>query len=258
MFKLEVKQASTASKFGMQGLTLGYLAQLGAFQEHWDGVYPEEFPFDPSVPNSKGKRLETFASYVGKEKGRQAILTKAKGVGGMSASVLESIVRVVSALPEGVEQAEQPINEMFGLLSSPDWHSLLDVTKCTENDRDITLLLLASTMTRDAIRRAPANGQAVHNNDVRYMDADVGIFTLLKSLSPEVSRRMERWGLQLSQLYIDFFRLLGEHVGCQVWEKKASVSEAQIRAIIWGLTLMTPVRLNYGAMSNLWVRSERT
>lgn len=247
-----------ASKFGMQGLTLGYLAQINTLQEKWDGVHPEEFPFDPTTHNSRGKLLETFESYVGKEKGRQQILTKAKGVGGISASFLESLVRVITALPERVELEDQPINAMLSILSGNDWGSRLDMSKCSEYDRELVLLLLTSTITRSRVRRRPVPEQAVHYQDVWYMDSDVGIFTMLKNLPLEISRRMERWGLQISQHYIDFFRLLGEHVGVQVWEKKASVSETQIRSIIWSLTLMIPATVSYGAMSDLWVRAERS
>lgn len=241
-FALSQQAATDIGRRSKEFIMLGILGQIEKLQEEWDGRVPEDLPFDPEIPTAGGKAYETITSFIAREKGRQQVMSITGGAK-VCVALYESLARVISASPKDIEYQQHPRQR---LLLAIDDNELAD-DKCTVHDSAIVRQMLLVTQYRIDTKLTLKD---------RYGGRDTDLLKQLRDKTcPEVSTRLERWGMQIAQLYIDFLRTIGELAANQLWEKKATLDEAMLRRILRDIGLITRYPLPYETMSDICDRT---
>lgn len=216
-----------------RAILLGFLGAVDELQVVWEGE--GDMPFDPATANGQGKPIETLDSFLSEEKGHFAPVTMSAAVALIGAACLDSLVRVVSALPPGLEFQEHALQMVEG--------SIRPGGDVTEADKDIVV-----HMFRLFHSKHMANKQL--GRVYRYGSVDTQVLTALKKSG--AAPRLEAWGQQVAQVFVDFCRHIGETLALFSWEKKTGLSEAFLVS-----TLRSLVHINMFPVSEEMVSRAR-
>lgn len=249
--RLEGKEREEAARLARKALNFGVLGGIGKLQAEWDGEDPQTFPYDSEVPGANGKAYESLETHFSQgAKGRNAVMGIAPGAASLGAAALECVIRVIAALPGGLGGNANPLQALHSLLSAPDWQTHLSAVDSITVDREMVLQMLALYAAKyTAI-------QTLGVAPYRYGVLDMDVLKLMQKV-PATGGRLERWGPQLAQMYIDFLRHIGEQAALHHWEKRISLTEAFARAEIRALPTLTRIPLSYDALTELRRRSEK-
>lgn len=244
IFCLDEQTASKVPAATKKSLKLGILGEIAHLTDEWQGEYPETLPFDADVVQAGGKVFETLASFTAGTKGTKdpiSINTEACNTG---ISVLESIARVLLSCEPGIGMSEKPFAALAehikacktGLRRSPT---------CEAADLQIVMLVIATRGFRARVGRAARP----------YAGVDQQVLDILTRISG-LKGRLDRWGYQVAQLFVDFYRTIGELAVQDSWEKRATLNEQVVFSKIRHLVYFYPdYQLGDDAFKSLWVRA---
>lgn len=243
----DTKTWKLAVRLARRGCMLGTLGRITEEQEQWEPeMYPFNFPYDPEDPDRVGKTpYETLQSFLTGVKGRSPVVT-ISGAHFTGAALLESLARVLTALPLGLglAYAPDPLTALAGAIRAP--RPNLDMQRCTAADCEFVGQMIAI----HRIRQACQGGKRVD----RYGGLDLEVLSLLNRVGEEFPQRLERWGTHIAQMFVDFVRHLGDLAACQVWEKRSTVTAVMVRGFLRAMPYTTREPLSAEAMSDLALR----
>lgn len=223
-------------------LSLGILAEIEQLQDAWDGVRPVDMPFDPDTVHPGGSKfltLDGFVQRARKCKDPVAIKSVACNTG---ISVFESLVRVLLCCGPDVGMCEKPFARLADSIRS--WQASGEFG-CQAADLEVVMLMIATRGFRCSAGRIARP----------YAGVDQGILDCLNRI-PNVKTRLERWGFQVAQLFVDFFRTIGELSVMHAWEKRATLSEEGVYSAIRTIGFFYPeYALSEDAITSIWTRA---
>lgn len=216
----EDKLRPVFGRVARRAIILGFLGAVDELQVVWEGE--GDMPFDPTTTNGQGKPIETLDSFLNEEKGHFVPVTMSAAVAAIGVACLDSLVRVVTALPPGLEFQEHAMQMVEG--------SIRVGGDVTEADKDIVIhmfrLFHSKHMANKQLGRA-----------YRYGSVDTQVLTALKKSG--AAPRLEAWGQQVAQVFVDFCRHIGETLALYSWEKKTGLSEAFLVSTLRSLVHIT-------------------
>jgi hypothetical protein len=247
-FTFDTKTWKTAVQRSKHGIMLGILGRIGEEQEQWEPeMFPFDFPYDPDDPDRAGKTpYETLQTFLTGVKGRSPVVT-VSGAQITGAALLESLARVLTALPLGLGLAysPDPLTALADAIRAP--RPNVDLRLCTAADCEFVGQMIAI----HRIRQHCLGGKRVD----RYGGQDLEVLTLLKRIGGAFPQRLERWGTLIAQMFVDFVRHLGDLAACQVWEKRTTVTATMLRGFLRAMPYTTQEPLSAEAMSDLALRA---
>ena len=216
-------------------ITLGALTRLQELQDAWDGITPSKLPFDPEEP-VKEKFYETLESFMHKDSGFTSVMPVVKA-GGFGADAFESLARVVVSMPANLEYQDRPLFTMVKMLKAGNYNR----NTCTESDVEFVLqLVIYRTTCHNLASERGGGGSAMP-----YAGFDCQLLDYMRKKMPvEFTSRLEKWGLNLAQLFVDFFRHMGEYAMNFHFEKRIVFDRAFIAGFLRNMPLVTrmPIR----------------
>ena len=234
--------AAAVSRVAKGAFTLGVLSRLTMLQDEWDNI-PENLPYDP-CDDSKAKNYETLESFLKSEKNRMSVMPVSRGLP-VAVAMFESLVRVVSGLPPNTEYSERPIKAMFEAIVN----KTLDMGCCTEYDCDIVKQIVLLRSVRGVLGMSKVTP---------YGKYDSQLYDHMKKKMPQsFASRLEKWGLSLAQLFIDFLRSIGEIAMNYHWSKRVVFDEHFVGGVLRTLPLMTHVLVSPTTVDDILARSSK-
>ena len=242
LVSLSAELAAAVATKTKECLKLGTLGMVGELQEQWDGARPEVLPYEGLDDASVQRPYTTLQSFTVKEKGTKdpvSINSKAPQIG---IAVFESLVRVLlSCTPTpGVSPLSGLAAQIAG---GPAAHC-----KHGHDDGQIVQLMIVMQGHRVQTKRTA---------NALYVGLDQTILTLLNK-APGLSPKLDGWGFHLAQLYVDFFRSLGELAAMDCWEKHQTLTEYVILSKLRTLGYMWPqFRLSEDTLTSICERGKK-
>jgi len=249
-YLLSDKKWAAVANLSKKFYTLGILEVLGALQEAWDctAAYPPEMPYSDSEPDDNGRVFETLDEFLTgkKAEGTKSVAAVSKDAGQVGAAIFASLVRAILSLPPGIEFMGDPVEQMLAHLAAvcDNQPTALarDVGACTAADREIVVQMIL-------VHRIKKAYNTTHRIPCHYGKFGDQMLKQLKD-TPAASR-LGNWGAQLSDIYIDFFRHIGEVFAGHLWEHKQTFTTAFVLGTIRSLPKTTQRPLPQGAITAL-------
>jgi hypothetical protein len=240
MFSFTDKESTDSTKQNRRCFMAGLCKGIHDLQAEWDSV-PIDMPFDPSVPVPGTAAVLRYYEnpgtvYQKRSTGKSPVLVQ--GGDFCFIPVLESFIRVVIA--HGLV-GDKPFASIWHQLSNKS----LPCVMYTNPDREIVLQIISINMWRSKTGKAKED---------KYSGMDTEVLHFLKLMAP-LSSKLDRWGIKMAQLYIDFVRWFGEMTAVSCWEKKTNFDEAQFRYLMRMSALITGVSVSEETMNDIYSRS---
>lgn len=240
LFSIDADSAGRVANITKGIFVLGTVEKIAELQDNWVGEGAP--PID--VEAADGKPHTTVDSLATKTKGHKdpvSINAKAPCVG---IAFIESLVRVLLACPSEILVPGAQLLQNIGTALTQNL-SLDVLSNTTSEDRQIVLLMIAMKGHRVQSKRISPN----------YLGLDKAILKLLV-LIPDLSRRLDACGHVIAQLYVDFFRCIGELSALDNWEKKTTLTEEVARAKLRTMGYFVPAfALDAETLDSIWQRS---
>ena len=228
-----------------QSLLLGVHAEIDKLREGWNGEYPQKMPFDPDEVQTNGKRYSTLHTFSQNEKGFKDPVPINTAACNTGISALESLVRVLLGCEDSIGMSEKPFADLAQHVQS----SIEGVApaSCTNEDLCIVRMMIGIRGFRCQKGRAARP----------YFGTDQTVLNVLNKV-PDLKSRLERWGFQVAQLFVDVYRTIGEMSALDCWEKRATLTEEVVFAKLRLVGFFYPsVQLDADAFHSLWKRATK-
>ena len=235
-----VKAILPATKRSMQ---LGVHGEIQELQEGWNAEYPKKMPFDPDEVQTNGKRYGTLHTFSRNEKGFKDPVSISPAACITGISLFESLVRVLLSCYSFIGLSEKP----FAVLAEHVQSSIEGVApaSCTNEDLCIVRMMIGIRGFRCQ------NGRAARP----YCGTDQTVLNVLNKV-PGLKSRLEWWGFQVAQLFVDVYRTIGEMSALDCWEKSAMLTEKVVFAKLRLVGFFYPsIQLDADAFHSLWKRA---
>lgn len=228
-----------------QCLLLGVHGEIDSLREEWNGEYPEKMPFDPDEVQTNGKYYSTLHRFSQNEKGFKDPVSINTAACNTGISLLESLVRVLLSCYPSIGLSEKPFAGLAEYVQS----SIEGVApaSCTNEDLCIVRMMIGIRGFRCK------NGRAARP----YCGTDQTVLNVLNKV-PDLKSRLERWGFQVAQLFVDVYRTIGELSALDCWEKRATLTEEVVFAKLRSVGFFYPsIQLDADAFHSLWKRATK-
>jgi hypothetical protein len=243
LLEISVHVARALPALTKRCIVLGTLGQIAKLRDDWNGLHPEDLPFDSVSQAAGDKPYATMQSFSAGAKGHKDPVSINTAAYRSGISVFESLARVLVSYGSVVQCAEQPFRALGDRLGQ----AMTGVTPrtCTRHDIALVRMMIAIRGFRVQTKRAA----------VTYCGTDRTVLKLMDE-TPGLKNVLDGSGHQMAQLFVDFYRTIGEMFTLDCWEKRGTLNEAVVFGKLRTIGYFIPdVEIGSDEFHSIWKRA---